>query len=116
RGRATPALRAGGRAPAREPRGRTSGDGARRRRRVPQGRATVPAVPVDDRDAASGRGRTLDLLVPELPAGGGRLRGTAQRTLGGVGARFAIATPHVEATRAGAAAFDAGGNAVDAAL
>ena len=38
------------------------------------------------------------------------------RTLGGQGARFAIATPHVAATRAGAAAFDAGGNAVDAAL
>lgn len=32
------------------------------------------------------------------------------------GGRFAIATPHVAATRAGAAAFDGGGNAVDAAL
>jgi gamma-glutamyltranspeptidase len=41
---------------------------------------------------------------------------TEPRTLGGQGARFAIATPHAAATRAGAAAFDAGGNAVDAAL
>jgi gamma-glutamyltranspeptidase/glutathione hydrolase len=32
------------------------------------------------------------------------------------GHRFAIATPHVEATSAGLGAFDAGGNAVDAAL
>ena len=32
------------------------------------------------------------------------------------GRRFAIATPHAEATRAGLAAFDAGGNAIDAAL
>jgi len=30
--------------------------------------------------------------------------------------RFAIASPHVAATRAGAAAFDAGGNAIDSAL
>jgi oxamate amidohydrolase len=32
------------------------------------------------------------------------------------GRRFAIATPHLEATAAGVSAFDAGGNAVDAAL
>src|SRR5437870_8284333 len=32
------------------------------------------------------------------------------------GPAWAIATPHQEATRAGAAAFEAGGNAVDAAL
>jgi gamma-glutamyltranspeptidase/glutathione hydrolase len=32
------------------------------------------------------------------------------------GRRFAIATPHAAATRAGASAFDAGGNALDAAL
>jgi gamma-glutamyltranspeptidase/glutathione hydrolase len=32
------------------------------------------------------------------------------------GRRFAIATPHVDATAAGLAAFDAGGNAIDAAL
>jgi len=36
--------------------------------------------------------------------------------LGARGRRFAISTPHAEATSAGAAAFDAGGNAVDAAL
>jgi gamma-glutamyltranspeptidase len=40
----------------------------------------------------------------------------SERRLGGVGRRFAIATPHAEATAAGAEAFDAGGNAVDAAL
>jgi gamma-glutamyltranspeptidase len=40
----------------------------------------------------------------------------AERDLSGTGRRFAIATPHVEATAAGADAFDAGGNAVDAAL
>jgi len=40
----------------------------------------------------------------------------SERRLGGVGSRFAIATPHTAATAAGAAAFDAGGNAVDAAL
>lgn len=39
-----------------------------------------------------------------------------ERLLGASGARFALATPHVDATAAGAAAFDAGGNAVDAAL
>jgi gamma-glutamyltranspeptidase/glutathione hydrolase len=39
-----------------------------------------------------------------------------ERCLSARGTRFAIATPHVAATRAGAAAFDAGGNAVDAAL
>lgn len=38
------------------------------------------------------------------------------RELSGTGRRFAIATPHVEATAAGEDAFDAGGNAVDAAL
>lgn len=38
------------------------------------------------------------------------------RPLAASGSRFAIATPHVEATAAGLAAFDAGGNAVDAAL
>ena len=32
------------------------------------------------------------------------------------GPAWAIATPHEEATRAGAAAFEGGGNAVDAAL
>ncbi|HEX9300238.1 MAG TPA: gamma-glutamyltransferase, partial [Actinomycetota bacterium] len=32
------------------------------------------------------------------------------------GPTWAIATPHQEATRAGAAAFERGGNAVDAAL
>jgi gamma-glutamyltranspeptidase/glutathione hydrolase len=76
----------------------------------------MSALPLDDRDAAPGRSRALDVLVPELPARGGRVRVSEGRTLGGVGSRFAIATPHVEATRAGAAAFDAGGNAVDAAL
>jgi gamma-glutamyltranspeptidase len=40
----------------------------------------------------------------------------AERTLSGSGRRFAIATPHVEATAAGLEAFDNGGNAVDAAL
>jgi gamma-glutamyltranspeptidase len=39
-----------------------------------------------------------------------------ERALAGRGERFAIATPHAAATQAGAAAFDAGGNAVDAAL
>jgi gamma-glutamyltranspeptidase/glutathione hydrolase len=39
-----------------------------------------------------------------------------ERTLSGAGRRFAIATPHVEATAAGLDAFDGGGNAVDAAL
>lgn len=33
-----------------------------------------------------------------------------------IGSRFAIATPHTAATQAGLAAFDAGGNAIDAAL
>jgi gamma-glutamyltranspeptidase len=32
------------------------------------------------------------------------------------GARWAIASPHLAATRAGAEAFEAGGNALDAAL
>src|SRR6266508_2783211 len=41
---------------------------------------------------------------------------TDQLTLSASGKRFAIATPHWAATRAGVAAFDAGGNAVDAAL
>ena len=39
-----------------------------------------------------------------------------ERTLGSSGSRFAIATPHAAATRAGAASHDDGGNAVDAAL
>jgi len=39
-----------------------------------------------------------------------------RRALGARGRRFAISTPHVDATAAGLAAFDAGGNAVDAAL
>lgn len=38
------------------------------------------------------------------------------RPLAGRGARFALATPHARATEAGLAAFDAGGNAIDAAL
>ena len=38
------------------------------------------------------------------------------RVLAGRGTRFAIATPHVAATASGRAAFEAGGNAVDAAL
>lgn len=38
------------------------------------------------------------------------------RVLGAAGRRSAIATPHVNATEAGVAAFEAGGNAVDAAL
>lgn len=38
------------------------------------------------------------------------------RVLAARGPRFAIATPHVAATDAGRAAFDAGGNAIDAAL
>lgn len=37
-------------------------------------------------------------------------------TLGAAGRRWAVATPHTLATQAGAAAFEAGGNAVDAAL
>jgi gamma-glutamyltranspeptidase/glutathione hydrolase len=41
---------------------------------------------------------------------------TDQLTLSASGKRFAIATPHWAATRAGVAAFDAGGNAVDGAL
>ena len=41
---------------------------------------------------------------------------TDDRALSASGKRFAIATPHWAATRAGVAAFDAGGNAVDAAL
>jgi len=41
---------------------------------------------------------------------------TDGRSLSASGKRFAIATPHWAATRAGVAAFDAGGNAVDAAL
>jgi gamma-glutamyltranspeptidase/glutathione hydrolase len=41
---------------------------------------------------------------------------TDERGLSASGKRFAIATPHWAATRAGVAAFDAGGNAVDAAL
>ena len=39
-----------------------------------------------------------------------------ERQLSASGKRFAIATPHRAATQAGVAAFDAGGNAVDAAL
>lgn len=39
-----------------------------------------------------------------------------ERRLSARGTRFAIATPHVAATQAGSAAFDARGNAVDAAL
>jgi gamma-glutamyltranspeptidase len=39
-----------------------------------------------------------------------------ERTLSARGERFAIATPHVAATEASLAAFEAGGNAVDAAL
>lgn len=39
-----------------------------------------------------------------------------ERALGGRGPRYAVATPHVAATRAGREAFEAGGNAVDAAL
>jgi gamma-glutamyltranspeptidase len=45
-----------------------------------------------------------------------RVTPSEDRELSGTGRRFAIATPHVEATVAGAEAFDAGGNAVDAAL
>jgi gamma-glutamyltranspeptidase len=41
--------------------------------------------------------------------------GTGRR-LSAAGSRFAIATPHDAATRAGVAAFEAGGNALDAAL
>ncbi len=44
------------------------------------------------------------------------LPSTEGRALSASGKRFAIATPHWAATRAGVAAFDAGGNAVDAAL
>lgn len=40
----------------------------------------------------------------------------AERELAASGRRFAIAAPHAEATAAGLAAFDEGGNAVDAAL
>ena len=40
----------------------------------------------------------------------------SERSLSAEGSRFAIAAPHFEATRAGLAAFDAGGNALDAAL
>ncbi len=40
----------------------------------------------------------------------------SERPLSAEGTRFAIAAPHFEATRAGLAAFDAGGNAIDAAL
>ena len=39
-----------------------------------------------------------------------------ERSLSASGKRFAIATPHWAATKAGVAAFDDGGNAVDAAL
>lgn len=39
-----------------------------------------------------------------------------QSALAASGRRFAIATPHAEATAAGLASFDAGGNAIDAAL
>ncbi len=39
-----------------------------------------------------------------------------ERVLSGTGKRFAIATPHIAATAAGRAAFEAGGNAIDAAL
>jgi gamma-glutamyltranspeptidase len=39
-----------------------------------------------------------------------------ERAVSASGKRFAIATPHWAATQAGVAAFDAGGNAVDAAL
>jgi gamma-glutamyltranspeptidase/glutathione hydrolase len=39
-----------------------------------------------------------------------------ERVLSAGGSRFAISTPHGAATAAGVAAFDAGGNAVDAAL
>jgi gamma-glutamyltranspeptidase/glutathione hydrolase len=38
------------------------------------------------------------------------------RRLAAVGARFAVATPHADATRAAAEAFAAGGNAIDASL
>ncbi len=38
------------------------------------------------------------------------------RPLSGRGSRFALATPHARATEAGRAAFEAGGNAIDAAL
>jgi gamma-glutamyltranspeptidase/glutathione hydrolase len=51
----------------------------------------------------------------EARGDGGRL-GVSERELAARGRRFAIATPHVDATAAGLAAFDAGGNAVDAAL
>jgi gamma-glutamyltranspeptidase/glutathione hydrolase len=51
--------------------------------------------------------------VSDLPAGERRVSG---RRLGGIGRRSAIATPHALATAAGDAAFEAGGNAVDAAL
>jgi gamma-glutamyltranspeptidase len=40
----------------------------------------------------------------------------SERRLSAKGKRFAIACPHAAATRAGAEAFDAGGNAIDAAL
>jgi len=40
----------------------------------------------------------------------------SERALSGTGPTFGIATPHALATRAGAEAFDAGGNAIDAAL
>jgi gamma-glutamyltranspeptidase len=40
----------------------------------------------------------------------------SDRRLAAAGSGWAVATPHVEATRAAAAAFDAGGNAIDAAL
>ena len=38
------------------------------------------------------------------------------RRLAAAGSRYAVATPHIEATRAAADAFEAGGNAIDAAL
>jgi gamma-glutamyltranspeptidase len=40
----------------------------------------------------------------------------SDRRLTAAGSRFAVATPHVEATHAAAEAFAAGGNAIDAAL
>jgi gamma-glutamyltranspeptidase len=40
----------------------------------------------------------------------------SERQLAATGRRFAIACPHAAASRAGAEAFDAGGNAIDAAL
>jgi gamma-glutamyltranspeptidase len=62
------------------------------------------------------RRSSRNVLVPDMSA-----RDSTEATVNNppssaIGARFAVATPHFAATRAAVAAFDSGGNAIDAAL